>query len=184
MTNWFRYGLSLEATYVAVPALLGVLIIAGTAFLAWRTSRVSIGALTVIAAAGFAISTVAAHRHAFGTFGPGLALNHIETSGIATLHAHNTTVRYELELHNPFASSHREYLIVRANEKTHRILVRVFDSAAAGYGIANQPSDWIILRPTADPNVYIAETGSFPAPMRAFRIDLRNSRAVAIDPAG
>ena len=36
LTNWFRYGLSLEATFVAIPLVLGTLVSSVFAVLAWR----------------------------------------------------------------------------------------------------------------------------------------------------
>ena len=184
MTNWFRYGFSLEATYVAAPAVLGLLIASGTAIVAWRTSRVVIAFATFVVVGTVSLITLAAHREAFGPGGPKTALNHVEASGIATLHAHNRTIRYELQLHNPFASSHREYLVLWLGERTYRIRVQILDSAAGGYALPNVPNDWIVLRATPDPAIYIAETGSFFPSHRAFRVDLRTERAVAIAPAG
>ena len=180
MTNWFRYGLSLEATYVAVPAAIGVIVVLAAAWFARKTGRRSLTVATVIASVAFAGLTVAAHREAFGTFAPRLSSSHVETSGTATLHAHGRTIRYSLELENPFADSHKEYLVLNIDGRTHRIRVPVFTSPASGYAGALQPSDWIVLRPTDDPAVYIADTGSFLLSKTTFRIDIRTGHVVVI----
>jgi len=103
----------------------------------------------------------------------------VETSGTAVLNAHGRTIRYRLELHNPGTVSHREYLIVTRDGRERRIRLPVFGDARSGYVSAKNPNDWIILRPTADANVYAAETGGFLFVRKSFTVDLQTGKVTA-----
>lgn len=177
LTNWFRYRLSLEATVVVVPLILGAL---ATWFLAARAfrdpaSRAPLGAI-IIAAAAFAL-TLAAHRQAFGSWLPRLHANHIESSGTATLRAHGRVFTYRLELWNPFAQSHREVLFVTSDGTERRFVLPIFAGPPGGYGSAVEPGDWITLRETPDRDVVIAEIGKSLLVDKAFQINLRTGQA-------
>jgi hypothetical protein len=177
LTNWFRYGLSLEAMVVVVPLILGTLAIGFLTVRAFHNpaSRAAFG-IVVIAAMALAL-TLAAHRQAFGFWLPQFYSKHVESSGTATLRAHGRVFRYRLELWNPFARSHREVLFVTFDGTERRFFLPVFGESPGGYGSALEPSDWIMLRETSNPDILIAEIGKSLLVDRTFEINLRTGHA-------
>ncbi len=180
LSNWFRYGLSLEAMLVSAVIVGGgvaVLVVASVAFK--RPCRATIVVLCV-AELGSAACAGALHRNAFGTWTPPLQLHHIEASGYATLETRGQLLRYAVELRDPFSSVHEEFLVINRRGDELRIRLPIFAEIPGGYFAATQPQDWVVLLPTDDKNVFIAEIGSSLSEKR-FRVDL-TSRAVTVLP--
>ncbi|MCR4346199.1 MAG: hypothetical protein NUV55_03180 [Sulfuricaulis sp.] len=75
---------------------------------------------------------------------------------------------------------HREYLIVTRGGQERRIRLPVFDDARSGYVSAKSPSDWIVLHPTADADVYRAETSRFLFVRKSFRVNLRTGEVTVL----
>ncbi|MDO8706620.1 MAG: hypothetical protein Q7J84_16915 [Sulfuricaulis sp.] len=120
------------------------------------------------------------HHDAYGEWFPSFASAEVETSGIAKLNANGQNMLYRLELHNPGTVAHREFLIVTRGGQERRIRLPVFDGARSGYVSAKTPSDWIVLHPTEDTNVYRAETGRFLFVRKSFRVDLQTGNVTAL----
>ena len=120
------------------------------------------------------------HHDAYGEWLPTLASAEVETSGAARLNANSGDLLYRLELHNPGTVTHREYLVVTRGGQERRIRLPVFDDARSGYVSAKVPSDWIVLHPTEDTDVYRAETGQFLFVRKSFRVNLRTGEVKAL----
>jgi len=171
LSNWFRYGLSLEGTLVLAPllagALVSLLILAG----ATRARRQLFLGMVVFVAS--AITSTLAHREAFGTALPRLRANHVETSGTATLNTTLGVLRYRLDLQNPFAKSHREMLIVDGTGDTVQIELPIFAGSVGGYASALRPEDWVVMRPTHDPEVFEVKIGPYLLVDKTFHVNLK-----------
>jgi hypothetical protein len=178
LSNWFRYRLSLEATVTIVPLVAACIVLLVIIAVARRqaTAR-AVGSAVAIAVAGMILAVVA-HHQAFETWLPALSREHVESSGTAVLRAHGEDVSYRLELHNPFAASHSEVLVITRGNEVHRIPVRVFEGAVGGYVSPATPNDWIILEPTSNLDVYEFKTTSYLGAPRVFRLDLRRNDAL------
>ena len=133
--------------------------------------------LAILGSSGYAIKT---HHDTYGEWLPSPASADVETSGAATLNTNSQNISYRLELHNPGTVAHREYLIVTRGGQERRIRLPVFDDARSGYVSAKTPSDWIVLHPTEDTNVYRAETGRFLFVRKSFRVNLRTGEVTAL----
>ena len=120
------------------------------------------------------------HHDAYGEWFPSLASAEVETSGTASLNANGQNISYRLELHNPGTVAHREYLVVTRGGQERRIRLPLFDDARSGYVSAKVPSDWIVLHPTEDADVYRAETGRFLFVWKSFRVNLRTGEVSAL----
>jgi hypothetical protein len=179
ISNWFREGLALGESAIvttlaiSVPAALLIAILAWWKYNEWLTLLL---VAVILGAGGYALKL---HHDAYGEWLPMQLSADTETSGTAALNAHGQTIRYRLELHNPGTVSHREYLIVTRDGREQRIRLPVFGDARSGYVSAKNPNDWIVLRPTADTNVYTAETGGFLFVRKSFRIDLQQGKVLA-----
>jgi len=168
LTNWFRYGVSLEAIFVLMPLALGTVTAAAVALNQSRRSLVT-AALIAVGTCGVVL---AAQLHAFGHL-PSLSMNHVETSPVGRITIPLGVVEYWLELKYPFASGHSEYLLLRHNAAETRIAVPIFDVPAAGYASPLVAEDWGRLTLTSDPNVLELELGPMLIREGRFRIDLR-----------
>lgn len=179
ISNWFREGLALgESTIVttlviSVPAALLIAILAWWKYNEWLTLVL---VAVILGTGGYVLKR---HHDAYGEWLPTQLSADTETSGTAVLNAHDQTIRYRLELHNPGTVSHREYLIVMRDGREQRIRLPLFGDARSGYVSAKNPNDWIVLRPTSDANVYAAETGGFLFIRKSFTIDLQTGKVTA-----
>jgi hypothetical protein len=183
LTNWFQYALSLEGTFALAPALVAVVITLVCSGLGWQRASwkpVVLAALSL--SAGVALSA-AAHRQAFGTWMPSLSREDVKSSGTAVLETRSGPVRYHLDLHNPFARSHREVLTLVRDDHTYEFALPIFSGPAGGYGGASTPADWIELRTTDDPDVFHASVGSSLLVKNAFLVNLKSGGVVKTPPA-
>jgi hypothetical protein len=180
LSNWFQEppmlaGSAIVTTLVfSLPVALVVAVIAYRIYNEWLTLAL---AAIIIGSTGYLLKT---HHDAYGEWLPSLASAEIETSGAALLDAHGQTLRYRLELHNPGAVAHREYLVVTRGGQDLRLRLPVFGETRSGYVSAKIPSDWIVLRPTEDANVYQAETGRFLFVRKTFRVNLQTREVTAL----
>ncbi|MHB1141667.1 MAG: hypothetical protein ACYC1T_07915 [Sulfuricaulis sp.] len=179
ISNWFREGLALgdsaivTTLVVSVPAALLIAILAWWKYNEWLTLLL---VAVILGAGGYVLKL---HHDAYGEWLPTNVSADPETSGTAVLNAHGRTIRYRLELHNPGTVSHREYLVVTRDDREQRIRLPLFGDARSGYVSAKNPNDWIVLRPTADANVYTAETGQFLFVRKSFTVDLPTGKVTA-----
>jgi hypothetical protein len=182
LSNWFRYGLSLEATLSVAPLLVACAAVLTIVVVTYRDPSSRSAGLALTATVCGIVLALVAHRSAFGDWLPRFKGGDVASSGFAQLQAHGQTLSYALELHNPFARSHKEFVIAKRGSETHQIQIRVFDRAAGGYGDALSPEEWIILRPTNNRDVYEAVI-SLNADKR-FQLDLRldTSKPLAAPP--
>lgn len=183
LSNWFRYGLSLEATFVAMTLVLGTLFSSALSILSFKRSSTGhlVGAFVGTALTAFIV--VLAQLHAFGEM-PSLYANNVEKSPIGRIITQQGGIEYWLELENPFACSHREYIVIRRNAIDRRIEVRLFKGPVGGYVSGNKAADWCQLEPTSAPNIYLLKIGSYlPASGNSFRINLETGVAEKIQRA-
>ncbi|MGA3162919.1 MAG: hypothetical protein ABSD77_01780 [Verrucomicrobiota bacterium] len=178
LTNWFRYGVSLEALFVIIPLTLGTLLSAIVTTIAyWKRSTLNfvIAIVATVTAAGF---TFAAQREAFGVF-PSFYTNDIQKCPIGRIPTSQGEVEYWIELENPFANSHREYLFVHRKTDVYRIQIQIFDSGfhAVGYTSANNATDWGELTATSDSNIFLLKLGPSFIPGGRFKINLVSQQA-------
>jgi hypothetical protein len=179
LTNWFRYTPSLEATYVLFPLLLGTLVASSLALVsAKKLSRRHFIGATVIAAATIGV-VIAAQLQAFGQL-PALSTNHVLKSPTGTVATAEGPLEYWLQLENPFARSHGEYLILRAKREETRVAVPIFDGPAGGFLAPLVAEDWGRLTLTSDANLLELELGPKLIAKGRFRIDLRKRHAERI----
>jgi hypothetical protein len=179
ISNWFHEGLALGESAIvttlaiSVPAALLIAILAWWKYNEWLTLLL---VAVILGAGGYALKL---HHDAYGEWLPTNVSADTETSGTAVLHAHGQAIRYRLELHNPGTVAHHEYLVVTRDDREQRIRLPVFGDARSGYVSAKNPNDWIVLRPTADANVYTAETGQFLFVRKSFTVDLQTGKVTA-----
>jgi hypothetical protein len=182
LSNWFRYGFSLEAMFVAIPLLLGVLISSVFALLAYRSNSIRLVVLGFIAAGVTGLLVVAMQLHAFGKM-PSLYVTDLEKSPTGRIVTRQGALDYWIELKNPFVISHSEYVVIRRDAKEHRFKVPIFNEAVGGYVSAGSVTDWGQLETTADSDVYIMKIGPhLPSCGHTFRINVRTGM-VEITPA-
>ena len=179
LSDWFREGLTLGESVIVTTLLLSLVAALVVAVIAWWRDNEWLAVVLVAIILGSGWYVAKTHHDAYGEWLPSLASVEVETSGTAVLNAHGRTIRYRLELHNPGTVSHREYLIVTRDGRERRIRLPVFGDARSGYVSAKNPNDWIILRPTADANVYTAETGRFLFVRKSFTVDLQTGKVTA-----
>ena len=181
ISNWFRDQLTLGESVIVTALILSipaVLILAIIAY--WNEHNQWFTLLLVVVILGSSGYAIKTHHDAYGEWLPSPASADVETSGIATLAANGQNFSYRLELHNPGSVAHREYLVVTRGGKDQRIRLPVFDDARSGYVSAKTPSDWIVLHPTEDANVYRAETGRFLFVRKSFRVNLQTGEVTAL----
>ena len=180
ISNWFREGLTLGESVIVTTLVISVPAALLIAILAWWKYNELLTLLLVAIILGSGGYALKRHHDAYGEWLPTNVSADTETSGTAVLNAHGQTIRYRLELRNPGTVSHREYLVVMRDGREQRIRLSVFGDARSGYVSAKSPADWIVLRPTADTDVYTAETGGFLFVRKSFRINLQTGKAVAL----
>jgi hypothetical protein len=180
LSNWFQEPLALAGSVIvttlvySLPAALVFAVIAYWKYNEWLALAL---AAIVVGSTGYVLKT---HHDAYGEWLPSLASAEPETSGIALLDAHGQTLRYRLELQNPGGVAHREYLVVTRDGQDLRLRLPLFGDKRSGYVSAKNPNDWIVLRPTADADVYHAEIGRFLFVWKTFRVNLRTHEATVL----
>lgn len=179
ISNWFREGLALgESAIVAtlvisVPAALLVAVIAY-----WKDNEwLAVVLVAIILGSGWYVAK--SHHDAYGEWLPSSAPAEVETSGTANIVVNGRTLFYRLELRNPGTVAHREYLVITRDGSEQRFRLPLFDDARSGYVSAKRPNDWIVLRPTADTDIFTAETGRFLFVRKSFTIDLQTGKVTA-----
>lgn len=179
LTNWFRYPVSLEATFVLIILAFGMLAAAVLALLASikQSRRRLIAGFAVAIATAAAV--IAAQFQAFGQL-PSWSLNHVVKSPVGKVAISQESVEYWLQLENPFARSHSEYLIVRGRSGETRVPIPIFEGPAPAYAQPLVAEDWARLTPTADPSVVELEIGPNLIRKGRFRVDLRTGHAERI----
>ena len=181
ISNWFRDPLTIGESVIVTTLVLSlptVLILAVIAY--WNDHNQWLTLLLVVVILGSSGYVIKTHHDAYGEWLPAPASADVVTSGNATLAANGQNFFYRLELHNPGSVAHREFLIVTRGGQERRIRLPVFDDARSGYVSAKTPSDWIVLHPTADADVYRAETGRFLFVRKSFRVNLRTGEVTAL----
>lgn len=182
LSNWFRYGFSLEAMLVTIPLLLGALISSVFALLAYRLNSIRLVVLGFIVAGVTGLLVVAVQLHAFGKM-PSLYVTDLEKSPAGRIVTRQGALDYWIELRNPFAISHSEYIVIRRDAKEHRFKIPIFNEAVGGYMSAGSVADWGQLETTADSDVYILKIGPhLPSSGSTFRINVQTGM-VEITPA-
>lgn len=178
VTNWFRYELPLQGIFVIVATWLSVLIVASVAYVTYTKNSNGLLGVSAVITVVLVIFVLFVYRSAIGGF-PGFYLAHIERGPSAILQAQHGSITYWIELRNPFASQHAEFLVLAMESgKEQRIPIHIFSGPSSGYMSATQPSDWATLSSTSDPNVVTLTLGpSLNQSDRRYRIDLLNKTA-------
>jgi hypothetical protein len=178
ISNWFREELAFGESAIVTTLVVSLTVVLLVAIIAyWKYSeRLTLLLVAVIVgSAGYVLKT---HHDAYGEWFPTRVAADVETSGTARLGTPGGELLYRLELRNPGTVAHREYLIVTRAGRDWRIRLALFGDARFGYVSAKSPGDWIVLRPTADADVFLAETGRFLFVRKSFRVDLRTGKAM------
>jgi hypothetical protein len=181
ISNWFRDQLTLGESVIVTTLVLSlptVLILAVIAY--WNEHNQWFTLILVVVILGSSGYVIKTHHDAYGEWLPSPTSADVETSGTATLNSNGQNLSYRLELHNPGTVAHREFLIVTRGGQERRIRLPVFDDKRSGYVTAKAPSDWILLQPTEDTNIYRAETGRFLFVRKSFRVNLRTGEVTAL----
>lgn len=159
LSNWFRYEPSLEAIFVSVPLILGVSVSSVLAVLAYRRNSRHLLAGAFVAAGLAAILVVEAQFHAFGEM-PSLYANDVRRSPTGRIVTPQGDVEYWIELRNPFANGHREYVVIRRGVHENRLLVPIFDGPAGAILYGDGVAGWGRLEATSATDVYLLKIGS------------------------
>ena len=180
LSNWFREGLVPGESVIVTTLVLGVIaavIVAVVAY--WKDNEwLAVVLVAIILGSGWYVGQT--HHKAYGEWLPSLAPAEVETSGSATLSVNGQKLTYRLELHNLGTVAHREYLVITRGGQERRIRLPIFDDARSGYVSAKAPSDWILLHPTEDADVFHAEAGRFLFVKKSFRVNLRTGEVTAL----
>jgi hypothetical protein len=181
LSDGFRAGLMLGGSAIVttlVASLPAVVLLAVIAYWKFYDQRLALLLVAVIlGSAGYVAKT---YHDAYDEWLPSSVSAETATSGNAVLRANGRTLTYRLELDNPGTVTHREYLVVTRDGRDRRIRLPLFDDARSGYVSAKTPGDWIALHPTADTDVYRADTGRFLFVHKSFRVDLRTGEATVL----
>ncbi|MBI3547114.1 MAG: hypothetical protein HY081_11090 [Gammaproteobacteria bacterium] len=181
ISNWFREQLILGQSVIMTTLLIGlpaVLILAIAAY--WNVHNQWLALLLVVVILGTSGYVLKSHHDAYGEWLPSPAAQDIETSGSATLTHNGQTFSYRLELHNPGTVAHREFLVITRGKQERRVRLPLFGDARSGYVSAKTPSDWIVMQPTEDANIYLAETGRFLFSRKSFRVNLQTGKVIVL----
>jgi hypothetical protein len=181
LTNWFRYSLSLEATFVVVPTLIAILIVVWLSYVSYTRDSVRFLEIDAVVAVISIAIVLLIHHEAIGGL-PHLYLSHNEKGPPAGLQTQRGPVRYWIEIENPFSNQHAEFLVLVMDiGKELRIPIQVFGEPTKGYTSAAKPADWGTLSVTSDPNVAILTVGSYLSPSNEkFRVDLTTKTATKL----
>jgi len=176
LTNWYRYGLSLEATFVIVPLAIGAFISVLLAVVAYikgnSHSLISAVAVAIVAA----VIVIIAQMQAFGHM-PSFFINDVEKSPVGHLATAQGDLEYWIELENPFASAaHREYLVVKRERKQYRISVPIFDAPQA-FVSPVKATDWGRLELTSNLEILVLTLGPSLIREGRFQINLATQKA-------
>jgi hypothetical protein len=181
ISDWFREQLMLgKSTIVTtlVASLPAVLLLAFIAYWKFYDQRLAVLLVAVmLGSGGFVAKT---YHDAYGEWLPSPTAADVENSGTAKLIVNGQTLSYRLELHNPGTLTHREYLVVSRGGHERRIRLPLFDDARSGYVSAKTPSDWIVLHPTDDADIYRADTGRFLFVHKSFRVNVQTGKVTSL----
>lgn len=179
LTNWFRYGLSLEAAVVFVAIVVScavVLVVCSISYTQNNARLAGVAVATVIVSIAFVLVV---YNQTMGGL-PKFYLSHIVRSPPDVIQTTDGRLRYWVELRNPFSRQHEEYLMVRDGE-TKGIKLQLYTKAVGMYVGATKPSDWSTLTPTKDPNIAIFTTGpSLAVDSRRFQVNLAVGTATVL----
>lgn len=175
LTNWFRYKLSLETTFVVVPLVVGAFISVLLAVVAYikGSSQILFGAVAVALAAS--VIVVMAQMQTFGQM-PTFFSKHVEKSPVGHLATPQGDLEYWIELENPFTSTHREYLLVRRGHEQYRVSVPIFDTTQAVFVSPVNATDWGSLEVTSNPEIFILILGPSLIREGRFQINLGTAK--------
>jgi hypothetical protein len=143
-TNGFRYGPSLEAVSVLGPVLLlasGVVLPMAVLGIRRGSRGLAGGALIGV----FVLAAVAGILgwRAFGSAFPLPRAHDTRVTDFVALQTAAGRVEYAIELRDPFARSHREYVVLRYGEQEHRIELRLFGAKATGLVWTGNPAEFL-----------------------------------------
>lgn len=181
LTNWFRYPLSLEGSFVLMPVLL--IIAAGLVLHGWAFRTLGRNYIAPCAAVASLVlagaTTIVQSQQAFGRWLPPIRADDIDRNADQVIEAADgTPVVYHLELHNPFGSGAKAYLVGTFRRKPFRVNLPI--GRLAGYGDAIKPSDWLMLTPTNKPGSFVAKVTVDPSRAYMFVVDLEKKTATLL----
>ncbi len=157
LTNWFRYGASIEALAVLGPLVFFSMLIV---FLHLK-SIFSTKQRTIVTSLAFAsevasILIVFLLMHSvYGYYYPSWYKDDAIQNAPQSLVIKNGQITYYLEVHNPFSDDHEEYLILILKNSMHRLKLPIFEWRRQSLTYANNASDWCTLVPTQDSGIYL-----------------------------
>jgi hypothetical protein len=182
LSDGFTYTRALHESFIVLPLALGAVAMLVVILLAIGRKDFLWDMLSLFIVLGSLAYVVNEHHSTYGSWLPDFFEGRVETSGDASLLAHGQTVRYRLDLHYPGTVVHREYLVVTRDGTEQRVRLPLFKDTRSGYVSPKQPADWIVLRATADREVFEAETGRLLLTPRSFRVNLASGTVKAQEP--
>ena len=171
LTNWFRYPFSLESSFVALPLIIGIVLCSILAVVAFYIR----GRKTLVATFLVAVITggVVVHRQveAFEQM-PSINAEQVDKSPIGKVKASKEEAEYWIELKNPFANSHHEYLVIKRGNKENRVEVPIFNGHVGGYAGSDKVEDWGTVEATSQPDTFIFTVGENLISPGRFKVNL------------
>ncbi len=132
--------------------------------------------LAALVGGGFVV-----HRQldAFGEM-PSFYMTRVNKSPMGMIKSHKEEIDYWIELINPFAKRHREYLMVKQGDIFHSIQVPIFQGPAKGYVEASKVEDWGKLAKTAQRDVFLFTVNKAFSPAGRFKVNLATGKIVKV----
>jgi hypothetical protein len=170
-SNWFRYGLPLEAIAIEAAMLGTGIIVLAALIVSYRMNSLRALAASVAITLGSLAFTIHVYGRMMHEY-PYLYLNHVVAGPASTLQTKRGPVRYWIELYNCLYKGHEEYLVVEDGKKRW-IKVAIFPSPVGTLNDSKEPDDWAVLRASEEPDIAILASGrSFIGVKKRFRVDL------------
>ncbi len=175
LSNWFRYGLSLEAGVVMMmtTAVFAFVVIPSASLAIWKRNSKALLLLAPVSLVVMCFAATYFHSSILGGWFSPSSSHHVSTNGFQTLETAEGDLEYQLELVDPFGTSHKELLVIRQSGSEKRLPIELFEKARGGFAAANSPEDWCTLLKTSRSGEYVLHVTYF-LEKAEFVIDLNN----------
>jgi hypothetical protein len=107
-------------------------------------------------------------------------MTQVNKSPVGVIKSHKEEIDYWIVLKNPFAKSHREYLVVKQGTVDHTFQVPIFQGPAKGYVESTRVEDWGKLAKTAQRDVFLFTVNKAFSPAGRFRVNLATGKVVKV----
>lgn len=176
LTNWFRYGPSLEVLFVLAAQIAGLLIVSVAAIVV-RVRRA--GAVPLVIAVVVATGVVLwAMKASHGVYLPAWQWNDVTRSPEQELSLKTgERLEYYLEVRNPFASRSTVIVVITDRRGEHRIRLP-WNASIGSFLSPIDGMEWATLSDVrSDEAALLLKTTIDPSRPRSFLIDLQREKA-------